>query len=153
MGFVPPIGRFGPAARLCYRFRPSIANDMENRMIGYVTLGTNDLERGARFYDALLAEVGAKRLWSSERGIAWGASMTSPGLGLMKPFDGKAATVGNGVMVALVVDSKDKVDRIYRKAMELGATDEGAAGPRGEGFYAGYFRDPDGNKLNAFIMG
>jgi predicted lactoylglutathione lyase len=122
-------------------------------MIGYVTLGTNDLERAARFYDPLLAEVGAKRLMDYPTFISWGVSMTEPGLGLIKPYDGKAATVGNGVMVALQVDSKDKVDRIYKKAMELGATDEGPAGPRGEGFYAGYFRDPDGNKLNVFCMG
>lgn len=56
-------------------------------------------------------------------------------------------------MVALAVDSPEKVDRLYKKALELGATCEGPAGPRGEGFYAGYFRDPDGNKLNAFCMG
>lgn len=122
-------------------------------MIGYVTLGTNDLARAAKFYDVLLAEVGAKRLMEYDTFIAWGVAMDQPSLGMIKPFDGNAATVGNGVMVALVVDSKDKVDRIYKKAMELGAKDEGPAGPRGEGFYAGYFRDPDGNKLNVFCMG
>ena len=119
-------------------------------MIGYVTLGTNDLARAAAFYDALLGEIGAKRLWGNDSGIAWGVSMDRPALALMKPYDKKAATVGNGVMVALVVDSTDKVDRLYAKAMALGATDEGPAGPRGKGFYAGYFRDPDGNKLNVF---
>ena len=122
-------------------------------MIGYVTLGTNDLPRAAAFYDALLAEIGAKRLMDFGRGIAWGVAMDKPSLGIMKPFDEQAATVGNGVMVALVVDTRDKVDRLYRRAMELGATDEGPAGARGEGFYAGYFRDPDGNKLNIFCMG
>jgi catechol 2,3-dioxygenase-like lactoylglutathione lyase family enzyme len=122
-------------------------------MIGYVTLGTNDLPRAAAFYDALLAEIGAKRLMDFGRGIAWGVSMDRPSLGLMQPFDEKAATVGNGVMVALVVDSRDKVDRLYAKAIALGAKDEGPAGPRGEGFYAGYFRDPDGNKLNVFCVG
>lgn len=122
-------------------------------MIGYVTLGTNDLPRAAKFYDALLATIGAKRFMESDRFIAWGTSPTAPGLGLTKPFDGKPATVGNGVMVALVVDSSAKVDALYRKAMELGASDEGPPGPRGDGFYAGYFRDPDGNKLNAFFMG
>jgi catechol 2,3-dioxygenase-like lactoylglutathione lyase family enzyme len=121
-------------------------------MIGYVTLGTNDLPRAAAFYDALLAEIGAKRLFDFERGIAWGVAMDKPSLGLMKPFDGKPATVGNGVMAAIVVDSPEKVDRLYRKAMELGAQDEGPAGPRGQGFYAGYFRDLDGNKLNVFCM-
>ena len=122
-------------------------------MIGYVTLGTNDLPRAAKFYDELLASIGGKRFMENDRFIAWSASPTSPGIGLTKPFDGKPATVGNGVMVALVVDSKEKVDALYAKAMALGAKDEGAAGPRGEGFYAGYFRDPDGNKLNVFCMG
>lgn len=122
-------------------------------MIGYVCLGTNDLARAAAFYDPLLAELGAKRLWDMPTGIAWGVSMDKPSLGLLKPHDGNAATVGNGVMVALVVDSRDKVDRLYHKAIALGAKDEGPAGPRGDGFYAGYFRDPDGNKLNVFCMG
>ena len=121
-------------------------------MIGYVTLGTNDLPRAAKFYDALLGEIGAKRFMENEQFIAWSVSPTQPGIGLTKPFDGKPATVGNGNMVALVVDSPDKVDRLYAKALELGGTDEGPAGPRGEGFYAGYFRDPDGNKLNFFCM-
>jgi predicted lactoylglutathione lyase len=122
-------------------------------MIGYITLGTNDLPRAAAFYDALLAEVGAKRLMDLERGIAWGVSWDKPSLGVMKPFDGQPATVGNGVMAAIVVDSKEKVDRLYQKAIELGATDEGPNGPRGDTFYAGYFRDLDGNKLNVFCMG
>ena len=122
-------------------------------MIGYVTLGTNDIERAAQFYDQLLAEVGAKRFMELETFIAWAASPQGGGLCVTKPFDGNAATVGNGVMVALRMDSNEKVDALYRKAIELGAEDEGAPGPRGDGFYAGYFRDPDGNKLNAFCMG
>jgi catechol 2,3-dioxygenase-like lactoylglutathione lyase family enzyme len=122
-------------------------------MIGYVTLGTTDLPRAAAFYDALLAEIGAKRTMDFGRGYAWGVSMDTPGLGVMLPFDGQPATVGNGVMVAFAVDSKDQVDRVYAKAMALGAKDEGPAGPRGEGFYAGYFRDLDGNKLNVFCVG
>ena len=122
-------------------------------MIGYVTLGTNDLPRAAAFYDASLAEIGARRLWESDRGIAWGVAQDKPSLGILKPYDGQPATVGNGVMVALIVDSKAKVDAVYRKALELGAKDEGPAGPRGDGFYAGYFRDPDGNKLNVFCAG
>jgi catechol 2,3-dioxygenase-like lactoylglutathione lyase family enzyme len=122
-------------------------------MIGYVTLGTNDLPRAAAFYDALLAEIGAKRLWASGRGIAWGVAMDKPSLGVMTPYDGQPASVGNGVMVAIAVASKELVDRVYRKALELGGKDEGPAGPRGKGFYAGYFRDLDGNKLNVFFMG
>ena len=122
-------------------------------MIGYITLGTNDIERAAAFYDQLLAEIGAKRFMETETFIAWATSPQGPALSVTKPFDGNPATVGNGVMVALAMDSRDKVDVLYRKAIQLGATDEGPPGPRGDNFYAGYFRDPDGNKLNAFFMG
>lgn len=122
-------------------------------MIGYVTLGTNDLERAAAFYDALLKEVGATRVLQDDTFIAWGAPPGMPALMLTRAYDGKPATVGNGVMVALQADGPEKVDAIHRRALELGASDEGAPGPRGNGFYAGYFRDPDGNKLNAFFMG
>ncbi len=121
-------------------------------MIGYVMIGTNDLPRAAAFYDALLAEIGAKRLMDFGTSIAWGVSMEKPALGVGTPFNKQPATVGNGGMVALVVDSKDKVDRVHSKALALGGTDEGPAGPRSEGFYAGYFRDLDGNKLNVFCM-
>jgi catechol 2,3-dioxygenase-like lactoylglutathione lyase family enzyme len=122
-------------------------------MIGYVTLGTNDLARAGRFYDALLADLGAKRMMESPRNIAWSGG-AGPGLGVCTPFDGKPATIGNGVMVALAMDSKSKVDALYRKALELGGKDEGPPGPRGTGgFYAAYFRDLDGNKLSAFFMG
>lgn len=122
-------------------------------MIGYVTVGTNDLNRAAEFYDQLFAEMGGKRVMEADTFIAWGNSPTSPGLGVTKPFDGKPATVGNGVMVALQANNPAEVDRVYNKAIALGAKDEGPAGPRGDsGFYAGYFRDPDGNKLNVFCM-
>lgn len=120
-------------------------------MIGYVTLGTNDLARAAKYYDALVAEMGGKRFMEHEGVfIAWAVDPKQPGIALTKPFNGEAATVGNGVMVALLVDSKEKVDAYYKKAIELGGTDEGPPGARGEGFYAGYFRDLDGNKLNFF---
>jgi catechol 2,3-dioxygenase-like lactoylglutathione lyase family enzyme len=121
-------------------------------MIGYVTLGTNRFNEAAKFYDDLLAVVGAGRIWESDRFIAWGTGMTSPAVSLAKPYDGNPATVGNGVMVALVMDAPEKVDAIHARALELGGTDEGAPGPRGAQFYAGYFRDLDGNKLNAFCM-
>lgn len=122
-------------------------------MIGYVTLGTNDLERAVQFYDPLLKEIGASRFMETDDFIAWAISPEKPALSLTKAFDGNPATVGNGVMVALAMRSADQVDSFYKKAIELGATDEGAPGPRGGGFYAGYFRDPDGNKLNAFCTG
>jgi catechol 2,3-dioxygenase-like lactoylglutathione lyase family enzyme len=122
-------------------------------MIGYVTLGTNDMPRAAAFYDALLEGIGAKRLMESERYIFWGVSMQLPSLSLVKPFDGLPATIGNGDMVALVVDGRDKVDRLHAKALLLGGTDEGAPGDRGGGFYAGYFRDLEGHKFNVFCTG
>jgi predicted lactoylglutathione lyase len=122
-------------------------------VIGYVTLGTNDLDRAAKFYDALLIEIGATRMMESDRFIAWAVSPKQPSLGVTKPFDGQPASIGNGVMVALVVDSQEKVKALHAKATALGGKDEGGPGPRGEGgFYAAYFRDLDGNKLNAFCM-
>ena len=121
-------------------------------MIGYVTLGTNDIERAAAFYDALLGEIGAKRFMETDKFIAWAVSPKQPALSVTLPHDGKEATVGNGVMIALALPSPEQVDALYNKAIELGAADEGPAGPRGTGFYAGYFRDLDGNKLNAFCM-
>jgi catechol 2,3-dioxygenase-like lactoylglutathione lyase family enzyme len=125
----------------------------EGIMIGYVTIGTNDLARAASFYDALLGEIGAKRMMENEQFVAWSVKPDQPGLGVTKPFDKKPATIGNGVMVALMVDSTEKVDSLHRKALQLGGSNEGAPGPRGEGFYAGYFRDLDGNKLNFFCAG
>lgn len=122
-------------------------------MIGYVTLGTNDLARAARFYDAIAAEMGVGRMMDFESFIAWGAPGGAAGIAATKPHDGNAASVGNGVMVALEASDKAQVDRLYDIALAHGGSDEGAPGPRGEGFYAGYFRDPDGNKLNAFVMG
>jgi catechol 2,3-dioxygenase-like lactoylglutathione lyase family enzyme len=122
-------------------------------MIGYVTIGTNDLPRAAAFYDALLGEVGAKRMMETEQFIAWSVRPEAPGLGVTKPFDKQPASVGNGVMVALEAASSSQVDALHRRALELGATDEGAPGDRGGGFYAGYFRDLDGNKLNFFFIG
>ena len=121
-------------------------------MLGYVTFGTNDLARAAKFYDAIAAELGVARMMENEQFIAWGAPGGGAGIGLTKPFDGKPATVGNGVMAALAAKDRAQVDRIYKLAMSLGAQDEGAPGERWPGFYVAYFRDPDGNKLNAFVM-
>ena len=121
-------------------------------MIGYVTLGTNDIEKSAKFYDALLGEMGAKRMMEAETFIAWAVDPKQPAISVIKPNDGNAATIGNGVMVAIACDNPETVDKLYNKAIELGGKDEGPAGPRGDSFYAGYFRDLDGNKLNFFCM-
>ncbi|MGB3621305.1 MAG: VOC family protein [Ketobacter sp.] len=121
-------------------------------MIGYVTLGTKNLEKSASFYDQLLADMGAKRFMEAETFILWAVSPDAPSLAISKPFDGKEATVGNGVMIALSVETSEQVDALHAKALSLGGTDEGTPGPRGDGFYVGYFRDLDGNKLNFFCM-
>jgi catechol 2,3-dioxygenase-like lactoylglutathione lyase family enzyme len=121
-------------------------------MIGYVTLGTNDREKSAKFYDAVCGELGSGRMMENEQFIAWGKPGGGAGIGITRPFDGNAATVGNGVMVAFEAKDEAQVRRIHQIALANGGTDEGAPGPRGQGFYAGYFRDPDGNKLNAFVM-
>ena len=121
-------------------------------MIGYVTLGTNDLARGAVFYDAIAKELGTSRMMEFPTGIAWGTPGGGAGVALMKPYDGNVATVGNGVMVAFEAKDKDQVHRLYEIALSLGGTCEGPPGPRSDSFYAGYFRDLDGNKLNAFLM-
>jgi len=121
-------------------------------MLGYVTLGTNDHEKALAFYDALMGSIGHSRVFDDGNFVAWGTSLEQPAVAITRPFDDNPATVGNGVMVAMQMPSKEAVDAFYNKAIELGATDEGAPGQRIEGFYAGYFRDPDGNKLNAFIF-
>lgn len=122
-------------------------------MIGYVTVGTNDLPRAAKFYDAIAAEMDTPRMMEFDGFVAWGKPGGPAGIAVIKPYDGKAASVGNGVMVAFEAKDKDQVQRLYDIALANGGACEGPPGPRGEGFYAGYFRDPDGNKLNAFVMG
>ena len=123
-------------------------------MIGYVMVGTNDLERAAKFYDELLAVIGVGRMMEFDTAIVWSGGPDSTPLSVTKPYDGKPATVGNGVMMAIAVDSNDKVDALHAKALELGGTDEGAVGVRGDGgFYCGYFRDLDGNKFNVYCPG
>jgi catechol 2,3-dioxygenase-like lactoylglutathione lyase family enzyme len=122
-------------------------------MLAYATLGTNDLARASAFYDAVLSPLGAKRFMEEEKFIAWAVSKEGAGLALTYPFDGRPATVGNGVMVALQAGSREQVDAVHAKALELGGTDEGAPGQRLDWFYAAYFRDLDGNKLNVCYMG
>lgn len=121
-------------------------------MIGYVTLGTNRLAEASSFYDQLFTVTGAGRVYEGDNFVAWSTGPGAPAVSVIEPYDGNEATVGNGVMVALVVDSPDKVQAVHAKALELGGTDEGAPGERAGGFYAAYFRDLDGNKLNAFCM-
>ncbi len=110
-------------------------------------LGTDDLERSARFYDDLLAGLGASRVIELERMIGWAIGPQDPVFSVIKPYDGESASTGNGVMIALHVDEPAKVDALHRRALELGGHDEGAPGLRFGTFYAAYFRDLDGHKV------
>ena len=119
-------------------------------MINYITLGTNDFDRAVRFYDELLPHMGAARAFATERWVAWSFGEGATMLCVVKPFDEEPATGGNGTMVALKVTSHEEVDDMHRRALSLGAVDEGSPGFRGKSFYGGYFRELDGNKLNFF---
>jgi len=120
-------------------------------MFGYITLGTNDLKRASAFYDGLLGQIGVTRMTSASALAVWGAKGRTPVLMVTRPFDGASASVGNGSMLAIEAANRQGVDALYALALRLGAGDEGKPGPRGAGgFYAGYFRDPDGHKLNAY---
>ena len=122
-------------------------------MIGYQMVGTNDLKKSGEFYDALLAGMGAARMMEDDRFIVWATDPKQPAFSVTLPYDGERASVGNGSMTAFSCKDRALVDKLHAKALELGAANEGDSGPRGEsGFYAGYFRDPDGNKLNFFCM-
>lgn len=126
-------------------------------MIGYVTLGTNDFPKAVAYYDALFGSIGVGRFMEEENYfVAWSPEPDAPAVSVTIPFNKEPASVGNGVMVALFMETPEKVDALYAKALELGGTDEGKPGFRPEGankgFYGGYFRDLDGNKLNAFCM-
>lgn len=121
-------------------------------MIGYATLGSNDLEKAKAFYDTVLAVLGGKRAFGSDRmqGYASGAGGM---LAICKPYDGQPAAGGNGTMIALAAASREQVDETYKVALAAGATDEGAPGLRGDNFYGAYFRDSDGNKLCVYKIG
>lgn len=125
-------------------------------MIGYTTVGTNKFPEACEFYDKVLAVLGAQRTMDFGEFILWGTAPDKPGFSVTKPFDKNEASVGNGVMIALAARDRETVDKVYAAAIEAGGTCEGAPGVRGDesmGFYAGYFRDLDGNKLNAFCVG
>ncbi len=122
-------------------------------MIGYVTIGTADMDKAKDFYLDLLSDIGASIVMDLGTFAAFGNSADGPLLAVCIPFNEEAATPGNGNMVAIAPGSKEQVDTLHAKALTLGGTDEGAPGPRGDGFYGAYFRDLDGNKLCFFHMG
>ncbi|WP_297489646.1 VOC family protein [Acidocella sp.] len=122
-------------------------------MIINICFGTRDLARGAAFYDAIAQEMGLARYMETDKAIGWRNPAMGIGLAITLPFDGNEASVGNGTMATIGAANAAQVDRIHAIALTLGGRDEGAPGLRANGFYAAYFRDPDGNKLNAVALG
>jgi catechol 2,3-dioxygenase-like lactoylglutathione lyase family enzyme len=121
-------------------------------MIGYVTLGSNDPDRAKTFYDQVLAPLGGKRVFANDR-LQFYSGPGGTLFAVGAPWDGEAATVGNGSMFGLPAPSRELVDEVHAAAMKAGAQDEGEPGSRTDSFYGAYFRDPDGNKLCVFKLG
>ena len=121
-------------------------------MIGYTTIGTNDLERAKGFYDRVLAPLGGRRTLVYQRSLYYGNPTRGAMLGVTLPFDGQGATPGNGGMAALSAESPQVVDQVHAAAMAAGGVCEGPPGQRMDNFYGAYFRDLDGNKLCVFRM-
>ena len=123
-------------------------------MFSHVTLGTNDLAKAMAFYDAVLATLGLRRLLTrAEHGFAgYGLQGARLGFFLCRPFDGGAATFGNGTHIALLAPDRASVSAFHAAALAAGGKDEGAPGPRPhyhEHYWGAYVRDLDGNKLQA----
>ena len=116
-------------------------------MFAYVTVGTNDKEKAVAFYAELLGALGAKQLFKNEHLVFFGVNMATPMIAVGTPYNGEVAINGKGTMLAIPVGSSENVDKIYAKALKLDATNEGAPGERAPGFYGGYIRDFDRNKI------
>ena len=121
--------------------------------VGYGTVGSNRLDEAKRFYDALLGTAGMSTFFEHPSGGRVYGRDGALAFGVLGPFDGKPATVGNGSMIAFRFDTPTEVDAFHAKAVELGGVCEGPPGERGPGFYFSYFRDLDGNKLCAYHLG
>ena len=125
---------------------------MRKTMIGYMTIGTNDLESAGKFYDALFETIGATRLMADDHIILWGTNPEAALFSVIVPNDGKKATVGNGTMVAFKVKNLETIKKMHAKVLALGGVCEGEPGPRGETFNFGYARDLEGNKMAFYCM-
>lgn len=122
-------------------------------MIFHICFGTRDLEKAGAFYDAITAELGCGRVNQTEKAIFWAKPGSGIGFAVTLPYDGAPATFGNGTMATIGAENRDQVDRIHAAALASGGSDEGAPGVRPNGMYCAYWRDPDGNKMNAVALG
>jgi catechol 2,3-dioxygenase-like lactoylglutathione lyase family enzyme len=121
-------------------------------MIGYATIGTNDLDRARSFYDPVIEALGGQRTMAFDRMQFYGG-VGQTMLAVCRPADGGEATAGNGSMFGLPAASREAADAAYAAAIAAGGKCEGPPGQRMDGFYGAYFRDLDGNKLCAFYSG
>ena len=120
-------------------------------MISHTTLGTNDILRAEKFYDALLSALNGRQFLKTDRAVFYSFGDNGSKLAISQPFNGEPATNGNGTMVALAAESNEQVEALHARALSLGAANEGDPGPRYGGMYYGaYFRDLDGNKFAIF---
>ena len=119
-------------------------------MISYATIGTNRFDDAVAFYDAIMADMGAVRVFATDKSVGWGRGIGTPMFVVNKPHDEKPASVGNGTMIAFDIATPEAVDDLHAKVLAMGGTSEGDPGARGQGMYAGYWRDLDGNKFNFF---
>ena len=116
-------------------------------MIAYTTIGVSDSEKAKAFYLALLEDLGVSVFMDTGRLAALGSPNGGTMLAVCTPYNGEAPDPGNGNMVAIPPGSTEGVDKLHARALELGASDDGAPGQRMDGFYGAYIRDPDGNKI------
>jgi predicted lactoylglutathione lyase len=117
-------------------------------VISYFMLGTNNLPAAIKFYDSLMTEMGATKAYENDRMAGWGWGIGTPLFIVNKPYNEQASTVGNGTMISFDAPSPEDVNRFHAKVMELGGSNEGTPGMRGQHMYVGYCRDLDGNKMN-----
>lgn len=123
-------------------------------MISYITIGASDSDRAQAFYDAVLGALGHSRLWRQEDWIGYGPDPEHATILICSPENGLPAQAGNGIMVGLTASTQAQVDAFHAAALAHGGSCAGPPGPRpnyGEGYYLAYVRDPDGNKLSAFL--
>ena len=123
-------------------------------MLVSACLGANNLEQAGAFYDKVFACIGMFRTIEVKGEIGFGHQAGISSVWVLTPFDGNAASHGNGSQLIFQTDNTSKVDDFYHTALANGGQDEGAPGPRNyrEGYYGAYCRDLDGNKLHVFCI-
>ena len=123
-------------------------------MIGFVMVGTNDLDKAIDFYDSILDVIDLKRVGKTDTYASYAPKNNLEAIEfyVTTPFNNEKATIGNGTQISFYIDTKDKVDSFHSSALSLGAQDEGAPGERYEGEYYSYLRDLDGNKICGYTF-